>query len=139
VSGFFVDKQLNYQYNSLHITTVSSIENIKEEWKVEQVVGKTKATEIILPKGLDEAIDIVKSAETGILVIPCELCRVTKITRLLQSMKAGLSATVEGGKLLLECIEEKGIILFRLKEKDSAPFKWSSAAYEAARGLVGSH
>lgn len=111
--------------------------------KVEKAVGKSEsegnaARELVLPRKLDEAIKVVKSAETGaIVVIPRELSGIISTTKVIQLMKAGLSATVEGGRLLLECVETGGKIIFQLREGESEPFKQSCAPYEAARGLVG--
>ncbi|MCL5410417.1 MAG: hypothetical protein M1324_01030 [Patescibacteria group bacterium] len=98
---------------------------------------------IVLPRKLAEAIRVVETAQTGaIVVIPRELSGVTNAMKVLQLMKAGLSATIEGGKLFLECVERSvwdgtTRLFYEIREREGGtPFKFSISPYEAARGLV---
>lgn len=99
--------------------------------------------EIILPPKLADAIKVVETAQTGaIVVIPRELSGVVNTTKVLQLMKAGLSATVEGRELLLECVNRviwdgTTRLFYEIRKlRGGMPFSKGISTYEAARRLV---
>ncbi|MEK7097472.1 MAG: hypothetical protein AAB906_01335 [Patescibacteria group bacterium] len=105
------------------------------------LVAGTSREEIVLPKKLDQAIKVVESSQSGRIVIPSELAYLKAVEMLIRPMKAGLSAIIDGGKCILDCVQVEDKLLYHVRCKGEAtPFGRSLApcgAPYAAKSLAG--
>jgi hypothetical protein len=106
------------------------------------LIAGVSREEIVLPKKLDQAIEVIESAQAGRIVIPKELSSTKTVEMLLRPMKAGLSAIIDGGMCILECVMKEDKLFYHVRLRgERTPFGVSLApcgAPYAAKSLAGS-